>query len=201
MPRRDSLVLIALSCWMVAPSAVLAQRPDRALVEALGHVYRLRNYTAFDWVSAAYDRGTLTLQGFVRTSQLKEEAAAAARRASGIDEVDNQLQVLPAHRGDDDIRIAAYIAIYGSSALERYAPGGQLSGQAISELRDTARLGLEGTDVGRGPHAIHLIVNSGRILLRGQVRARGDRQIAEATVRTLPGVLGVVNELRVATPQ
>jgi osmotically-inducible protein OsmY len=186
---------------MVLPSAALAQQPDRALVEALGHVYRLRNYTAFDWVSAAYDRGTLTLQGFVRTAQLKEEADAAARRASGIDEVDNQLQVLPTHRGDDDIRIGAYVAIYGSSALERYAPGGHLSGQAISELRDTARLGLDGTDVGRGPHAIHLIVNSGRVLLRGQVRARGDRQIAEAAVRTLPGVLAVVNELRVAAPQ
>ncbi|HUE85583.1 MAG TPA: BON domain-containing protein [Vicinamibacterales bacterium] len=96
-------------------------------------------------------------------------------------------------------RIKAYLAIYGSSALERYAPGGQLSGAAISELRDTARFGLEGTDVGRGPHSIHIIVNGGRVLLRGQVRTRGDRQIAEAAVRTLPGVLGVVNELRVAT--
>ena len=52
-----------------------------------------------------------------------------------------------------------------------------------------------------GPHAIHIIANSGRILLRGEVRTRGDSQIAEATVRTLPGVLGVVNELRVATAE
>jgi osmotically-inducible protein OsmY len=137
----------------------------------------------------------------VRTTQLKEEAETAARRARSVDEVDNQLQVLPAHRGDDDIRLGAYVAIYSSSALERYAPGGQLSGLAISELRDSARFGLEGTDVGRGPHSIHIIVNGGRVLLRGEVRTRGDRQIAEAMLRTIPGVLGVVNELRVATGQ
>jgi hypothetical protein len=199
MLRRYSFALVALSPWILAPWVMWAQRPDRALVEALAHVYRLRSYTAFDWVSAAYDRGTLTLQGFVRTTQLKDEAAAAARRAPGVDDIDNQLQVLPSHRGDDDVRLGAYIAIYGSSALERYAPGGQLSGLALNELRDSARFGLDGSDVGRGPHGIHIIVNGGRILLRGEVRTRGDRQIAEAAVRTLPGVLGVVNELRVAT--
>jgi osmotically-inducible protein OsmY len=36
------------------------------------------------------------------------------------------------------------------------------------------------------------------LLLNGEVRPGGDRQIAEATLRTLPGVLGVTNQLRVA---
>lgn len=198
MLRRYSFVVVALSPWILAPLVIWAQRPDRALVEALAHVSQLRSYTAFDWVSGAYNRGTLTLQGFVRTPQLKEDAEAAARKTPGVDEIDNQLQVLPTHRGDDDVRLAAYLAIYGSSPLERYAPGGQLSDLARSELRESARFGLDGTDVGRGPHGIHIIVNGGRVLLRGEVRTRGDRQIAEATLRTLPGVLGVVNELRVA---
>ena len=201
MLRRYSFVVFALSPWILAPFVMLAQPPERALVEALGQVYRLRSYTAFDWVAGAYDRGTLILHGFVRTTELKDEAEAAARLPRGVEEVDNQLQVLPAHPGDDEIRLRAYIAIYSSSALERYAPGGQLSGLALSELRDSARFGLEGTDVGRGPHSIHIIVNGGRILLRGDVRTRGDRQIAEAMLRTLPGVLAVVNELRVATRQ
>jgi osmotically-inducible protein OsmY len=65
-------------------------------------------------------------------------------------------------------------------------------------LQETARFGLDGTDVGRGPHAIHIIVNGARVLLLGQVSAAGDRQIAESAVRTLPGVLGVTNQLRVA---
>lgn len=192
--RTTAFVLSFVALTVAAP---YAQVRDRELSEALRAVYGLRNYTAFDWIGGRYARGTLTLEGFVRTGQLKAEAEAAARK-TGIEVVDNQLEVLPTHSLDDDIRVRAYIAIYGSGGLERYAPGGQLSGAAISELRDTARFGLEGTDVGRGPHAIHIIVSGARVLLRGQVRSTGDRRIAEANVRGLSGVLSVNNELRVA---
>ena len=193
------ITLVVLVSALLPAVASPQPKPDQAVLEALSNVYRLRNYTAFDWVSAAYNRGTLTLRGFVRTPQLKAQAADAARKARGVDEVVNELEVLPAHASDDEVRVSAYIAIYGSSALERYAPSGQLTNADILELRETSRFGLEGTNVGRGPHSIHLIVNGARVLLRGQVRTTGDRQIAEATVRTAPGVLRVVNELRVAS--
>ncbi len=188
-----ALVLIAIT------GASVTAQADRPLIDAMRAIYGLRTYTAFDWISGQYQKGTLTLQGFVRTPQLKAQAEQAARKIREIEVVDNRIEVLPTHQGDDDIRLNAYIAIYGSSALERYAPGGQLSGAAVSELRDTARFGLDGTDVARGPHAIHIIVNGARILLLGEVRASGDRQIAEGSLRGLPGVLGVVNQLRVAT--
>ena len=191
-------VLAALTVIAITGVALMAQ-PDRPLVDAMRAIYGLRTYTAFDWISAQYQKGTLTLQGFVRTPQLKTQAEDTARKTRGIEVVDNRIEVLPTHQGDDEIRINAYIAIYGSSALERYAPGGQLSGAAISELSDTARFGLDGTDVARGPHAIHIIVNSARVLLLGEVRTTGDRQLAEGSLRSLPGVLGVVNQLRVNT--
>lgn len=191
-------ILFAIAVTVALAVSSSAQTPDRALIEALGQVYRLRDYTAFDWISGQYERGTLTLQGFARSAKLKERAEEAARNARGVDDVVNRIEVLPAHAGDDDLRVAAYLAIYGGGGLERYAPGGQLSGAAISELRDTARFGLDGTDVGRGPHAIHIVVNGSRVLLLGEVRASGDRQIAEAKLRTLSGVLGVTNQLRVA---
>ncbi len=191
-----SIVVVAL-----AIASPRAQMPDRALTDAMRAIYSLRNYTAFDWISARYQKGVLTLEGFVRTPQLKQQAEATARKTRGIEEVNNQLEVLPTHASDDEIRVNAYVAIFGSGALERYAPGGQLSGAAISELRDTARFGLEGTDVGRGPHAIHIIVSGARVLLLGEVRTTGDRRVAESTVRTLPGVLGVTNQLRVPPPR
>jgi hypothetical protein len=181
----------------LAVSALQAQLPDRALTEAMRAVYNLRNYTAFDWISARYLKGTLTLEGFVRTAQLKRQAEEVARRTEGIEIVVNNIEVLPSHTSDDEIRINAYLAIFGSSALERYAPGGQLSGAAINQLKETGLYGLEGTDVGRGPHAIHIIVNGARVLLLGLVRTKGDRQIAEASIRSLPGVLAVTNQLRV----
>lgn len=190
-------MLIAMLAAVLAVSSLQAQLPDRALTEAMRAVYGLRGYTAFDWISARYLKGTLTLEGFVRTPQLKRQAEDAARKTEGIEIVVNNIEVLPAHHSDDDIRIDAYIAIFGSSALERYAPGGQLSGAAINQLKDTGLFGLEGADVGRGPHAIHIIVNGARVLLLGQVRTKGDRQIAEASVRSLPGVLAVTNQLRV----
>ena len=191
-------VLAALTVIAITGVALMAQ-PDRPLVDAMRAIYGLRTYTAFDWISAQYQKGTLTLQGFVRTPQLKTQAEDTARKTRGIEVVDNRIEVLPTHQGDDEIRMNVYIAIYGSSALERYAPGGQLSGAAISELSDTARFGLDGTDVARGPHAIHIIVNSARVLLLGEVRTTGDRQLAEGSLRSLPGVLGVVNQLRVNT--
>jgi osmotically-inducible protein OsmY len=194
MTRR---ILIAMLAGMFAASSLQAQLPDRALTEAMRAVYGLRDYTAFDWISARYLKGTLTLEGFVRTPQLRRQAEEAARKTEGIEIVVNNIEVLPAHQSDDDIRVDAYLAIFGSSALERYAPGGQLSGAAINQLKDTGLFGLEGTDVGRGPHAIHIIVNGARVLLLGQVRTKGDRQIAEASVRSLPGVLAVTNQLRV----
>jgi hypothetical protein len=191
--------VLALLAAMVVGGPALTAQPERPLVDAMRAIYGMRTYTAFDWISAQYQKGTLTLQGFVRTPQLKTQADEAVRKTRGIEVVDNRIEVLPAHQGDDELRLNAYIAIYGSSALERYAPGGQLSGAAISELRDTARFGLDGTDVARGPHAIHIIVNSARVLLLGEVRTSGDRQLAEGSLRSLPGVLGVVNQLRVNT--
>jgi osmotically-inducible protein OsmY len=191
-------MLAALALIAITGSPIGAQA-DRPLVDAMRAIYGLRTYTAFDWISAQYQKGTLTLQGFVRTPQLKAQAEQTARKTRGIEEVDNRIEVLPTHQGDDDVRLNAYIAIYGSSALERYAPGGQLSGAAVNELRDTASFGLDGTDVARGPHAIHIVVNGARILLLGEVRTTGDRQLAEGTLRSLPGVLGVVNQLRVRT--
>ena len=187
----STLAVIAMT-W----SPVVAQA-DRALVDAMRVVYGLRGYTAFDWISGHYQKGTLTLEGFVRTPQLKSEAERTARKTEGIEVVDNKIEVLPTHQGDDDIRLNAYVAIYGSPALERYASGGQLSGAAINELRDAGRFGLDGTDVARGPLAIHIIVNGARILLLGEVRTTGDRQLAAGALRGLPGVLGVVNQLRV----
>jgi osmotically-inducible protein OsmY len=203
MTRRllQSIVVPSLAVVSLTAVSLSTQVPDRALTDAMRAIYSLRNYTAFDWISARYLKGRLTLEGYARTRQLKQQAEDAARKTRGIEEVDNRLEVLPTHSSDDDIRLNAYAAIYGSSALERYGPGGQLSGAAISELRETARFGLEGTDVGRGPHAIHIIVSAARVLLRGDVRTTGDRQIAEGAVRTLPGVLGVTNELRVPPPR
>ena len=194
-PARLAVVAIVVLAASLHGSA---QVPPRALSDAMRAIFQLREYTAFDWISGHYLKGTLTLQGWVRTEQLKQDAAKAARGVGGIDDIVNEVVVLPPLGTDDDIRVRAYVAIYSSSALERYGPGGQFSSSALADLADGARFGLDASGIGRGPHSIHIIVNGARVLLVGQVSSRGDRQIAEASLRTLSGVLGVNNQLRVA---
>jgi osmotically-inducible protein OsmY len=189
------LTVLAVALLPVALSA--AQPPPRALSEAMRSIFNLRDYTVFDWISGRYLKGTLTLQGWVRTPQLKEEAAKVARGTAGVDEVVNEIEVLPALSTDDDVRLRAYVAVYSSAGLEQYGPGRQFSGSAVADLIDSARFGIDASGVGRGPHAIHIVVNGARLLLVGQVRTTGDRRIAEASLRSLPGVLGVTNQLRV----
>ena len=192
------LVPVALAGILtIAAAPIHSEQADRPLVEAMRNIYRLTSYSAFDWISARYLKGTITLQGFARTARLKQQAEEAARKAAGIDEVVNEIELLPTGQGDDNIRVRAYAAIYGAAGLEQYAPGGQLTSAAQDELANSGRFGLDGADIGRGPHAIHIIVNAARVLLIGDVKTRGDRQMAEGSVRTLPGVLSVQNQLRV----
>ena len=195
------IVLATLAAVVFAELVASAQPPPRALSEAMRGIFTSQNYTVFDWISGRYLKGTLTLQGWVRTRQLKQEAETVARATAGVDEVVNEIEVLPALSGDDTVRVRAYVAIYASSALERYGPSGQFTGAGSADLADSARFGIDAAGLGRGPHAIHLVVNGARVLLLGQVRTTGDRRIAEATLRTLPGVLGVTNQLRVAGQQ
>jgi hypothetical protein len=102
MRRQIRLAVAGVS--ILISGSMLAAQPERPLVGAMRNVYRLTTYTAFDWISAHYLKGTLTLQGFSRTERLKQQAEEAARKASGIDEVINQIEVLPAGQGDDNIR-------------------------------------------------------------------------------------------------
>ena len=190
-------VAVIAAVVVALPLASLGQVPPRALSDAMRAIFGLRDYTAFDWISGHYVKGTLTLQGWVRIEQLKREAEKVARATSGVDEIVNEIAVLPTLSSDDDVRVRAYVAVYSSAGLERYGPSGQFSGSAMNDLLDSARFGLDASGVGRGPHAIHIIVNSARILLLGQVANTGDRRIAEVSVRTLNGVLGVNNQLRV----
>src|SRR5690606_36637812 len=76
--------VLVLAAPLLLAAGVSAQMPPRALVDALGAIYRLRDYTAFDWISGAYDRGTLTLAGLVQTPELKTQAEETARGVRGV---------------------------------------------------------------------------------------------------------------------
>ena len=92
----------------------------------------------------------------------------------------------------------AYMAIYGAPALERYAPGGQFSGARSASCAIPRGLGSKAPTSAAARTRFTSSSMARACCCSARCDRRGDRQIAEATIRGLPGVLGVTNQLRVA---
>ena len=153
---------------------------------------RLPYYGVFDFLAFSVDRGTVTLVGYSFEGKLKADAEMAVKRASGVDEVLNKIEELPASPNDDRIRWATFYRIYADDFLSRYAPGGVP--EVLRELRDERRFpGMQPV----GIYPIHIIVKNGRTMLLGVVDSAADRQIAEVRAREVFGVFGVDNGLTV----
>lgn len=154
---------------------------------------RLPYYGVFDYIVFRVDRGTVYLAGYSFEGRLKKDAEAATKRASGVSEVANKIEVLPASQNDDRIRWETFYRIYTDDFLSRYAPGGEFG--VLQDLRDERHFpGMQPV----GPYAIHIIVKNGRTMLLGIVDSAADRQIAEVRAREVTGVFEVENSLTVA---
>jgi osmotically-inducible protein OsmY len=153
---------------------------------------RLPYYGVFDFIAFGVDRGTVTLVGYSYQGSLKADAERATKQASGVDEVSNKIEVLPASPNDDRIRWATFYRIYTDDFLSRYAPGGV--GDVLRELRDERHFpGMQPV----GIYPIHIVVRNGRTMLLGVVDSAADRQIAEVRAREVTGVFEVENGLMV----
>lgn len=151
---------------------------------------RLPYYGVFDYIVFRVDRGTVYLAGYSFEGRLKKDAETATKRASGVDEVANKIEVLPASQNDDRIRWETFYRIYTDDFLSRYAPGGEFG--VLQEIRDERHFpGMQ--PVGRYP--IHIVVRNGRTMLLGVVDSAADRQIAEVRAREVSGVFEVENGL------
>jgi hyperosmotically inducible periplasmic protein len=192
---RNSLLSLALLGTISGSTTAAAQsvsseetvRSVRRLLE------RLPYYGVFDYIVCRVDRGTVYLAGYSFEGRLKADAEMAAKRASGVDEVANTIEVLPVSQNDDRIRWATFYRIYTDDFLSRYAPGGVH--EVLQELRDERHFpGMQPV----GIYPIHIIVKNGRAMLLGVVDTAADRQIAEVRAGEVTGVFEVENGLIVA---
>ncbi|MDX6558060.1 MAG: hyperosmotically inducible periplasmic protein, partial [Blastocatellia bacterium] len=129
-------------------------------------------YNVFD--NLAYrvnDDGTVVLLGQVTRPTLRDDAERVVKKIDGVRAVKNEIEVLPPSPEDDRIRAAAFRAIYGDPALNRYA------NQAVPP--------------------IHIIVKNGHITLEGVVANEADKNIANIRANSIPGAFSVTNNLRV----
>ena len=143
--------------------------------------------------AARADAQSVTVTPEETEGNLKADAERAAKMASGVVEVANKIEVLPASQNDDRIRWATFYRIYTDDFLSRYAPGGVH--QALREIADERHFpGMQPV----GTYPIHIIVRNGRMMLLGVVDNAGDRQLAEVRAREVSGVFEVDNSLTVA---
>jgi osmotically-inducible protein OsmY len=189
---RWSLITLTLLVSIGEHAGVAAQN---GTIEDTAHsvrrmLERLPYYGVFDYIVFRVDAGTVYLAGYSFNQRLTADAEMAAKRAAGVVEVANKIEVLPASQNDDRIRWATFYRIYADDFLSRYAPGGVY--EVLRELRDERRFpGMQ--PVGRYP--IHIIVKNGRTMLLGVVDSAADRQMAEVRAREVNGVFEVENGL------
>ena len=117
--------------------------------------------------------GTVVLFGTVDSAGAREQAAAAARKVSGVRQVVNDIQVVPASQAkrvdQEDDRI--------ESSIEK-------------RIGDEPALSDSDIDVE---------VEAGVARLSGTVKSRGDQVTALTAARATPGVQRVIDDLRLAS--
>jgi hyperosmotically inducible protein len=172
--KRSVLGLVVLLSLTVQPvSAQVSDRARQRIEREVRHeLVMLPYYSVFDNMAFKVEGYKVTLLGQVTRPSLKSDAEKAVKGIEGVEQVDNQMEVLPSSPGDDRIRVATYRAIYSSnSPLFRY---GQ---QAVPP--------------------IHIIVKNGHVTLEGVVDSAGDRNLANIKANGVSGVFSVTNHLRV----
>jgi hypothetical protein len=191
---RGALVGAALLAAVPLNTASSAQTvlPGETVRSVSRMLARLPYYGVFDFIAFGVDRGTVTLVGWCYEGNLKAAADMAVKRAAGVEEVANKIEVLPASSNDDRIRWATFYRIYTDDFLSRYAPGGVPG--VVRELRDERHFpGMQPV----GVYPIHIVVKNGRTMLLGAVDSAADRQLADVRAREVSGVFEVENSLTV----
>jgi len=193
---KSYILLVLTAIGVVSSAAAQTFAPQETVRSVRRRLERLPYYGVFDYVAFGVDRGVVTLVGYSYDGRLRKDAEMAVKRASGVDEVADKIEVLPASPNDDRIRWATYYRIYTDDFLSRYAPGGPF--EVRQELRDARHFpGMEPV----GTYPIHIIVKNGRTMLLGVVDSASDRTLAEVRAREVSGVFAVDNGLVVASDE
>jgi hyperosmotically inducible periplasmic protein len=168
-------LLLGLSVFGIMPLSGWAQSEKaiaRIQKEVRHELLMLPYLDVFDNLAYKVDGYNVTLLGQVTRPTLKTDAERAVKSIEGVENVDNQIEVLPLSPMDDRLRVRLYRAIYGYPALQRYAM------PVIKPMR--------------------IIVKNGHVTLEGVVDNETDKNLAEVRAKGVSGVFSVENNLVVA---
>jgi hyperosmotically inducible protein len=176
--KRNWMSLVLLS-FALAPTMIAQTEygqsvsPSEARIqkEVRHELLMLPYFGVFDYIAFQVKGDTVILQGEVTRPTLKSDAENVVKHIEGVQQVINNIEVLPPSPMDDQLRLALYRAIYGYPALEKYALGVQ--------------------------KPIRIIVKNGRVTLEGVVDSETDKNLVTVRANSVPGVFSVTNNLRV----
>jgi len=175
MRLRHLLFLVLAVFGARALSAQEHPVSDRAVQhiqkEVLHELRMLPYVTVFDNLAFKVDGYKVTLLGQVTNPAVKSDAEKAVKGIEGVEQVDNQIDVLPPSPNDDRLRRALFRAIYGYGPLEKYSLG------VIKPIR--------------------IIVKGGHVTLEGVVDNQTDKDTAGLRANGVSGVFSVTNNLQV----
>jgi hyperosmotically inducible protein len=126
-------------------------------------------YGVFDNFTFSIEGRRVILNGQVTRPTLASSAANVVRQIPGVEEVVNNIEVLPLSPNDDRLRIALYRTIFSQASLGRYT-------------------------LGANP-PVHIIVKNGNVTLTGVVINEMDKNLAGLFANQVPGVFSVTNAL------
>lgn len=125
--------------------------------------------SAFNYYTLTVKDGVATIGGQTYNEVGRDSALAIAYRMPGVKDVVSEIKISPVSTFDDSLRRRTVRALYGDSALGKYAV-------------DPAR-------------PIRIIIDGGHVALYGEVISSMDKQIAGMRVGQIPGVFSVENNL------
>ena len=167
-----TLSATAMAKGTVSKDFPVSYRSDNQLAEEVAHAIRMYpRYDIFDWVEGTVQNGVVTLTGAVREPFHKDDYGKIVARIPGVKQVNNELRVLPLSTFDDQIRWAAANTIYRDPMFTSYA-------------------------IQPNP-PILIIVENGKVTLKGVVANPMEKQIAETKLRTNVMAFDVTNDLQV----
>ena len=174
--RRNVLLLLVLWLPSMLSGQTTRQIPqqatDRIVKEVRHQLVMLPYYNVFDDLSYSVNGYNVTLKGYVTDPTLKKDAERTVKSIEGVENVDNQIEVLPNSGMDDGLRLQLYRAIYGFGPLEKYA---------MPVLKP-----------------IRIIVKNGNVTLEGVVDNKADKDMAGIRANGVPNVISVTNNLVVS---
>lgn len=124
-------------------------------------------YSLFDDLEYSVQGRTVTLSGSVTSEHAvtKSDAENAMKRIEGVDQVNNNIQILPPSPMDEQARLKVYRSLANTGSLSRY--------------------------FWQAAPSIHVIVDNQRVTLKGFVNNEMDKNLATMAAKQVPDVFQV----------